>query len=121
MLNTSKRAWMIASYTAIYLILAWLQINLQLPLGPFAYLLYPALLALFIPAPALALVGLADTSWLLGPWPNNGGFFMLIAAYTVAAFWLTKGIANIVNSCVDMQGRDAGTLRDMSIQGDVHE
>lgn len=101
--NHSKRAWLIASCTAVYLVLAWLQINAQLPLGPFAYLFYPALLALFIPAPVLTLVGLADSSWLLGPWPSNVGFFVLITAYTLIAFWLTKATVNIINGCGEIR------------------
>lgn len=119
MQKNSKSAWIIALYTAIYLVSAWLQINVQFSLGVFAYLLYPALFALFLPAPVLALVGLADSSWLLGPWPNNGGFFLLIAVYTLVAFWVVKMIGHIINSCADMREDDGGTLQDMPIQHNV--
>jgi hypothetical protein len=80
----------VAAGTAIYLILGWLQIVVQLPLGPFAYLLYPALMALILPAPILSFFYLADRSPWIGTWPNAGGTFVLFLLYTYFAYFVAK-------------------------------
>lgn len=80
----------IAAGMAAYLILGWLQILIQLPLGPFAYLFYPALMALIVPAPVLSLFHLADSSPWIGTWPNAGGIFVLFVGYTYLAYFVTK-------------------------------
>ncbi|MEN3277708.1 MAG: hypothetical protein V7631_3498 [Massilia sp.] len=80
----------VAAGTAAYLILGGLQMLIQLPLGPFAYLLYPAVMALIVPAPVLSLVHLADSSPWIGTWPTAGGIFVLLVGYTYLAYFVTK-------------------------------
>jgi drug/metabolite transporter (DMT)-like permease len=92
MQNNSKRAGMVAAGTAAYLILACVQIFVQLPLGAFAYLLYPAIWALLAPAPFLSLFHLADRNWLVGMWPNAGGFLVLLVVYTCIAYYVARHI-----------------------------
>lgn len=80
----------IAAGTAAYLIFGWLQIVFQFHLGPFAYLLYPALMAFILPAPVLSFFYLADRSPWIGTWPNTGGIFVLLVAYTYLAYFVAK-------------------------------
>jgi hypothetical protein len=90
MRNKLSSAGKVAAGTAAYLILGWLEIVTQLPLGPFAYLLYPALFAFLVPAPILSFFYLADRSPWIGTWPNAGGFFVLFVVYTCLAYFVAK-------------------------------
>jgi hypothetical protein len=83
---------MVAAGTAAYLILAWVQIFFELPLGAFAYLLYPGLWSLLAPAPFLSIFHLADRNWLIGTWPNSGGFIVLLVVYTCIAYLVARQI-----------------------------
>lgn len=80
----------VAAGMAVYLILGWLQILIQLPLGPFAYLLYPAVMALIMPASVLSFFHLADSSPWIGTWPNAGGIFVLFVGYAYLAYFVAK-------------------------------
>jgi hypothetical protein len=82
----------VAAGTAAYLIVGWLQILIQLPLGPFAYLLYPAAIALLVPAPVLSYFHLADSSPWIGTWPTAGGVFVLFVVYTCLAYIVAKRV-----------------------------
>lgn len=97
MQNNSRRASIVAAATAAYLVLAWIQIFVQLDLGSFAYLLYPAALALLWPAPFLSIFHLADPSPWVGTWPNAGGFIVLIALYTFIAYLVAKNFGGEIS------------------------
>jgi hypothetical protein len=90
MQKKSISAGKVAAGMAAYLILGWLQIFIQIPLGPFAYLLYPAVIALIVPAPVLSFFHLADSSPWIGTWPNAGGIFFLFVVYTYLAYFVAK-------------------------------
>ena len=90
MQKKSISARKIAAGMAAYLMLGWLQMFIQLPLGPFAYLFYPAVIALIVPAPVLSFFYLADSSPWIGTWPNAGGIFVLFVVYTYLAYFVGK-------------------------------
>jgi len=93
MQTSSKYAGIVAAYTAFYFLLTWFLTMAQFDLGLFDYLLYPALFLFLAPAPLLGAFNLADQSWLIGTWPSTGGFFLLILVYSTLAYFVTKGIA----------------------------
>lgn len=90
MQNNFRKARVIAAGTAVYLILGSLQIVFQPPLGPFAYLFIPALIVLILPAPILSFFHLVDSSPWIGTWPNLGGIFVLLVAYTYVTYTVAK-------------------------------
>lgn len=105
MKTSSKRAGIVAACTTIYLLFTWFQVLAQFDLGLFAYLLYPALFLLLVPAPILSAFNLADHDWLIGTWPNTGGFFVLILVYSTLAYFVTKGIT------ASLKGNDSSHAR----------
>ncbi|MDB5746539.1 MAG: hypothetical protein JWP72_1387 [Massilia sp.] len=92
MQKKSISAGKVAAGMAAYLMLGLLQMLIQLPLGPFAYVLYPALMALILPAPVLSYFHLADSSPWIGTWPNAGGIFVLLVGYTYLAYFAAKRV-----------------------------
>jgi hypothetical protein len=90
MQNKPTNAGKIAAGMAAYLVLGWLQIVTQLSFGAFSYPLYPALMALILPAPFLGFFHLADSSPWVGTWPNTGGFFVLFVVYTYVTYFMAK-------------------------------
>lgn len=86
MQKNQRRAIWIAAATCGYLIVSWIQVIVDFPIGPLEPLIYPAAWALTFPAPLLKIFKLADTSWLIGTLPNYPGMAVLLVVYTCAAY-----------------------------------